>query len=61
MRVANVHDFFRSTGFYKFLYHFAAVMFGVFDLTVKLAVRERPCAAFAKLHIGFWIECVLTP
>ena len=61
VRLADIHDFVRRTGLYEFFQHLAAVVVGVLDLAVQLAVGKGPRAALAELHVGLGIEHVLAP
>ena len=61
MRFADIHDFFRRTGFDKLTHDFTAIMFRIFDLAVKFAIRESAGTAFTKLHVGFRIQRFFPP
>src|SRR5450759_2737119 len=61
VRLADIQDFRWRTGCDEFIQHFSAVVFGVFDLAIQLAVGERPRAALAELHVGFRVEHALPP
>ncbi len=51
--LAHIKNFMRCTGFHEFGEHFAAMVHGIFDLAVELAVGKCTGAAFAELHIRF--------
>ncbi|MNV38859.1 hypothetical protein D3C71_1304220 [compost metagenome] len=61
VRLADVQNFFRRAGQHKFLQDLFAVVLGVFDLAVQLAVRERARAAFAELHVRLGVQDALAP
>jgi hypothetical protein len=61
VRLADVQDFFRCARLDEFGQHLAAVVLGVLDLGVQLAVREGAGAAFAELHVRLGIQLALAP
>ncbi|MNS97549.1 hypothetical protein D3C72_1318860 [compost metagenome] len=61
MRACLVQDVFRRAGAHELVEHLAAIVLGVLDLAVQLAVRERARAAFAKLHVRLGVEHALAP
>ena len=61
VRLADVHDLFRCAEAHELGQDLAAVMVGVLDLAVQLAVREGAGAAFAELHVRLGIELALAP
>ena len=56
MRLGHPQDLLRRPRPDKLLQHLPPAMPGVLDLRIQLAVRKRPRAALAKLHIGFRLQ-----
>jgi hypothetical protein len=61
VRFADIKDFRRRAGFDKFLEHLAAVVLGVLDLAVELAIGKGAGAALAKLDVRLGVEHLLSP
>ncbi|MNL01081.1 hypothetical protein D3C87_1215360 [compost metagenome] len=61
VRFGDVQDFFGRAGQDELLQHFFAVVLGVFDLAVELAVGEGAGAAFAELYVRFGVQDALAP
>ncbi|MNM67213.1 hypothetical protein D3C81_787340 [compost metagenome] len=61
VRLADVEDLVRCTGFDELVQYLAAVVLRVLDLAVELAVGEGPGTAFAKLHVRLGVEHAFTP
>ena len=57
----DIEDFLWRASLDEFGQHLAPEKTRVFDLTVKLAVRECSSTALAELHIRFRIKRVLAP
>ena len=57
----HIEDLLRRPRRDKFVEHFAAVMLGVFDLAVELAIGKGARPALAELHIGFAVEHPFAP
>src|SRR4051812_14705602 len=61
MRPAYVEYFFGSARIDELCQDFSAVVFGVLDLAVELAVRESTGSPFPELRVGFCVEHALPP
>ena len=61
MRLVDVEDFLRRTGGDELGQYLAPMVQLVADLAIQFSVGKRARAAFAELHVGFWIQHVLPP
>ena len=61
MRLADEQNLFRRAGLDELRQHLARQVAWVADLAPQLAVAEGASAAFAELHIRFWVEHALAP
>jgi hypothetical protein len=61
VRVCGIQNVGGGAGIDELVHHLAAQVARVFDLAVELAVAERACTAFAKLHIALGVEHLFAP
>ena len=51
MGLTDIHNFIRRTGSDKLAHHFAAIVFGIFDLAIEFAIGKSTGTTLTKLHV----------